>query len=121
MPSKCDRKPKSFSFLTNPYLMSFPSRLLRYLKRMTTFFFVIYWGLGLIPLFCEQVQISLSWVFSKLIEMPICAYIPQKEMMTIPLASWKPWASHRLVNHEQGETYLMYSWSSLICYHFQNQ
>lgn len=38
MPSKCDWKPNSFSFLINPYCMSFPWRLLRYLKSLITIF-----------------------------------------------------------------------------------
>ena len=87
-------------------------------------FFVIYRGLGLIPLFHEQVQVSLSRVFRKFIKMPRCAdenCTPEGNDDLIQLASWQPWASHRLVRHDQGETYLMYGWSSAACSHFQNQ
>lgn len=75
------------------------------------FFFFIYWVLGLISVFCEQVQISLSCILSKFIKMPICAdenYIPEANGDLIQLSTWQLWVSHTIVIHEQGETNLMY-------------
>lgn len=48
MPSKCGWKPNSFSFLTNPYSISFLSRVLRYLKRLITIFCYLL-GTGINP------------------------------------------------------------------------